>query len=113
MARTKQTAYRLWQAKLRASNWQPRRQLVLRSAKSVVIRRPRIPAPKVPFQRLVREVAQQHRTTIASNLRLFLLCKKRLRLSDCSLRRHESVRDPRKAGDNHAEGYAAGSSDPW
>ncbi|MCL4128519.1 UNVERIFIED_CONTAM: hypothetical protein GTU68_005193 [Idotea baltica] len=68
---------------------------------------------KLPFQRLVREIAQDSRLISASSPLPSWLFKKPPRLIGWSFRRHQLVRHPRQESYHHAQGHSVAETYSW
>merc|ERR1712216_622135 len=63
---------------------------------------------KLPFQRLVREIAQDFKTLAIPILRGFGVARSVRSVLGWLVRRHQLVRDPRQESHHHAEGCSVG-----
>ena len=69
---------------------------------------------KLPFQRLVREIAQDFKTDLRfQSSAVMALQEASEGLPRRSLRGHQPVRHPRQACHHHAKGHPAGPPYPW
>ena len=69
---------------------------------------------KLPFQRLVREIAQDFKNRPSfPELSRHGPSRSKRSLPRWSLRRHQFVRHPRQASDHHAKRYPTCSPNPW
>ena len=68
---------------------------------------------KLPFQRLVREIAQDFKTDLRFQSSAVLALQEARSLLGRFVRRHQLVRHPRQTRHNHAKRHPIGSSYPW
>jgi len=69
---------------------------------------------KLPFQRLVREIAQDFKTDLRFQSSAVLALQEASEAYLVGLfRGHQPVRHPRQACDHHAQGHPAGPPHPW
>ncbi|EEC71856.1 hypothetical protein OsI_04556 [Oryza sativa Indica Group] len=68
---------------------------------------------KLPFQRLVREIAQDFKTDLRFQSSAVAALQEAPRLPRRALRGHQPLRHPRQARHHHAQGHPARPPHPW